>query len=643
MKRKAGAWIALAAVLYTVLALVYLRPVWEVWQDRIAPNTEDPLFNLWVLKWSAHQIRLGLPDLWNANVYWPTRGTLALSDHLLGPALQLVLFERVVPNAIAGYNVLFFSSFVLTGLAVCWVVRRSGASWLAAVLAGAMYAFSPLRIGQLNHIQILLAQWVPLTLWFWDRLLAERPDRKTTRHVVLFLIFYLLNVSGGAYLAYMVHIPMLVLLVNRFAVHGRALVDRRSLRVLIPAGLIAVAALALVFLPYLRIGKELGLTRGTEEAGTFGATTLSWLSPARNSLWFGPLVKSFVKGGLGPAAEPFFRSENALFAGFVPTLLAAVGVWVGWRRHRNPPVPLSLGRRVILGLLPALAAAAWIAGDALTLIGEGKEKIPPWSAVAWTGLFLGGAAALAAWAWLRRRWGRGPVLRWAGMDPWPRGLALSAVASFALAHPIAYVPLMHVLPGLNGMRVPARFAVFVSLAVALFAAKGLDLLLERLRTRLARLALVGALALVLVVEMAPRPVRWAVLEREEAFPEVYHWIAAQPDIRTLLELPVRPTSAEIIYMYYSTLHWKPIANGYSGYRPTSHRNLTERMRFLPDDAGLDLLEDMWVTHLVVHTKLFKGDLGKLRRWEKRYLGSRVELVHVAGEARVYRIRPETGR
>src|SRR5690242_8416393 len=151
MKRKAEFWIAAAAVLHTVLALVYLRPVWEVWQDRIAPNTEDPLFNLWVLKWSAHQVRLGLPDLWDANVYWPTRGTLVLSDHLLGPAFQLVLFESVIPNAIAGYNVLFFTSFIFTGLAVCWVVRRSGASWLAAVLAGAMYAFSPFRISQLNQ------------------------------------------------------------------------------------------------------------------------------------------------------------------------------------------------------------------------------------------------------------------------------------------------------------------------------------------------------------------------------------------------------------------------------------------------------------------------------------------------------------
>jgi hypothetical protein len=641
MKRKDGFWLALAGVLYTVLALVYLRPAWDVWQDRIAPGTEDPLFNLWVLKWSAHQIRLGLPSLWNANIYWPAAGTLGLSDHLLGPALQLVLFETVVPNAIAGYNVLFFTSFVLTGLAVCWVVRRSGVSWTAALLAGAMYAFSPFRISQLNHIQILLAQWVPLTLWFWDRLLAERPERKTPRHAVLFLGFYLLNVSGGAYLAYMIHIPMLVLLVNRAAVHRRELVTLRSLRVLVPAGLIALAALASIFIHYVWIGKALGVSRHPEEAGKLGATTLSWVSPARSSLWFGPVAKSFVKRRLGPAAEPFFRTENALFAGFVPSLLAGVGLWAAWKKHRNPAAPLSPGRRAVLGMLLALAAAAWIAGDALTLLGEGKERVPPWTVTAWTGLFILGIGSLAAWSWLRRRWGRGPVLRWREMDPWTRGLALSAAACFALAHPIAYVPMMRVLPGLNGMRVPARFAAFVSLAVALFAARGLDLLLDRMKTRKARVALIGALSLVLALELAPRPVRWARLEREEDFPEVYHWIAGQEDVRALIELPVRPTSADITYMYYSTLHWKPIANGYSGYRPRSFVALTERMRFLPDDAGLDLLEDMWITHLVVHTKAFQGRMPKLRRWEQEYVGRRVELVHDSGEARVYRLKPGT--
>ncbi|HET9228607.1 MAG TPA: hypothetical protein VFR31_18155, partial [Thermoanaerobaculia bacterium] len=533
MDTKERRWpLVLAAALYAALALFYLRPIWQVWQDRIAPSTADPLFNLWVLKWGVHQVRTGMPDLWNGNVFHPTRGTLALSDHLIGPAFQISLFD----NAIAGYNFLFFTSFVLTGLTVCWVVRRSGCSWTAAVLAGAMYAFSPFRLTHLNHIQILLVQWAPLTLWFWDRLLAERK----VRHAVLFLVFYLLHVTGGAYLAYMIHIPLLVILVNR----GRDLVG--GLRVLIPVALVAGGILAAVFLPYA----TLGLERDSDEVGEYGATLLSWLSPARSSLWFGPISKAYEQKRLGPAAEPFFRSENALFAGFVPTILAGLGLWVVWKRRP---------------------------------------------------------------------------------DPWERGLLLSGLACFALAHTVIYVPMMHVLPGLSGMRVPARFAAFVSLAVVFLAARGMDQLLERRKK-----VLVGALALILFAELIPKPVRWARLEREEDFPEVYSWIAQAGEVKAILELPVRPNNTEAIYMYYSTRHWKPIANGFSGYLPESHRRITSRMRFLPDEQGLDLLSEMGITHLVVHARALKRK-GMLPNWEREFVGRRVELVRTFGEDRVYRL------
>src|SRR5690349_6181032 len=129
-------WLAWAAAVaaYSLATLIYLRPIWRVGGDHIPFAQDDPLFNLYVLKLSAHQIRLGLPDLWNANLFYPTRGALALSDHLLGPAAQLALFLLVVPNAIAGYNFLFFTSFVATVLAVCWVCRRAGLSWAAALL-----------------------------------------------------------------------------------------------------------------------------------------------------------------------------------------------------------------------------------------------------------------------------------------------------------------------------------------------------------------------------------------------------------------------------------------------------------------------------------------------------------------------------
>jgi hypothetical protein len=541
--------------LYTVMTLLYLRPIWRVGGDRLAPSLEDPLFNFYVLQWSAHQIGLGLPDLWNANLFYPTPGAFAFSDHLLGPAAQLVLFLQVIPNAVAGYNFLFFTSFVASALATCWVLRRAGLSWTAALLAGWMFAFSPFRVAHLSHLQLLIAQWVPLTLWFWDRLLAERTWKKAG----LFLLFYLLHVTGGCYLAYMIHFPMLALLINRLAIEKRELVSFRSLRLLVPVGLIAGAALFVLFLPYARISKAQGLVRTDEEVRHFGATPASYVTPARNSLHLSPQVKWFVRRKLGIPARFEFEPESALFAGALPTALFFVGAVSRWRRRREGPA-----------------------------------------------------------------------------DPWERGLALAGLLCFALTFPFVYAPLMRVIPGLSGMRVPARFYVFVSLALAHFAGRGVDVLREKLTRPWTRAALTALLGIVLAVELMPRPLRWQPLPREEGSPEVYRWIAREPSVKAIVELPIYDDARENRYLYYSTLHWKPLANGFSGYAPESHRRLTETIRFLPDKNGFDLLREYGISHLVIHARS-PGRQQALRNWEARVAGRQVERVYGSGRISVYRL------
>src|SRR5262249_4031634 len=113
---------------YGALAALYLRPLWRIGSDHLLGHTDDPVFNLYVLKWGVHQLRLGLPEFLDANIFYPARGATAFSDHLLGPALQLLLLLALhgVPNPIAGYNLLLASSFVLSGAATCWVLWRSG-------------------------------------------------------------------------------------------------------------------------------------------------------------------------------------------------------------------------------------------------------------------------------------------------------------------------------------------------------------------------------------------------------------------------------------------------------------------------------------------------------------------------------------
>src|SRR6185295_5304431 len=364
---------------------------------------------------------------------------------------------------------------VASALAVCWVCRRAGLSWTAALLAGWMFAFSPFRVGQMAHLQILIAQWMPLTLWFWDRLLAER----TLKNAALFLVFYLLHVTGGCYLAYMIHFPLLVLFINRAAIHRREIVSARSLRLLVPAGVVAGVVLLAIFLPYARISKSLGLVRTDEEIRQFGAAPMSYVTPSRNNLYFGPEAKWFLRQKVGVEARLIFEPESSLFAGFLPTSLFLVGAISRWRRRREGPP-----------------------------------------------------------------------------DPWERGLALSGLLCFALTFPVVYAPLMRVIPGMSGMRVPARFYVFVSLALVYFAARGVDVLRDRLARPWARAALAAVLGIVLAVELMPRPLRWVPLPRERDFAAVYDWIAREPSVKALVELPIYDDARENRYIYFSTLHWK---------------------------------------------------------------------------------------
>jgi hypothetical protein len=550
-------WTAVAG-LYAVLTFVYLWPLPRLWGDHLGPDLGDPLFNLWVLKWSVHQIRLGLPDLWNANIFHPNPGTLAFSDHLLGPAAQLALFLKVIPNAIAGYNFLFFTSFIGSALATCWVLRQSGLSWTAAALAGWMYAFSSFRLSQMSHLQILIAQWIPLTLWFWDRLLT----RRTVKHAALFLLFYLLNLSGGCYLAYMIHFPLLAILVSRAFAERRELISIRSLRVLIPAALVASTAVAALFLPYVRISHALGLTRSEGEIRGYSVKLASYFSPAPENLYFGPWAEKLLRGIFEDSADLFFRPENSLFAGFLPTVLFFVGAFAAWRRRREGPP-----------------------------------------------------------------------------DVWARGLALSGFVCFALSFAAVYLPLARVVPGLSGMRVPARFYAFVSLTVVYFAAQGVEALLRRARTPRRRAAVAAVLSIVLAAELAPRRLPWERLTREEALPEVYRWIRDQPTVKALIELPIYGDGRENDYLYASTVHWKPIANGYGGYTPESHQILTARIRFLPGPADFDLLRGYRITHIVVHARR-PSRKRALQQWEDRFAtgGQRqVERVYQADGVTVYRL------
>ncbi len=585
-----GVLLALAAC--TLAALLVVGPLVGDPRRGLGPNLGDPLFNLYVMKWGAHQMSLGLPDLWNAPFFHPTRGTLALSDPLIGPAAGLFALRLAGVPSVAAFNALFFATWVLGAWITAWVLRRSGRSWPGALIGGWVFSYSSFRWEHLGHYQMLRMQWLPALLFSFDRLL-EAPS---AGRAAAFVSFYALHVSGGTYLAYLVHLALLVLLLNRFPV-GR-LGQRSAWLAWGPAAVACGGLLALVFGPF--VAHETPL-RTVFDLRASGMNLLGFVTPSELSV-----MHTVVPDWLRAAGR------GCLYPGAAAMTLAGVALWSGGRRFLRPPAESRRTRRMGAAALAAAGAvgvaAGLVAGDRFTLRGgpDSGYALP---------LALTLAGVLALWLAVRATWG-GPCLRWGQMPVWPRGLILAGAVAVPLCLPMVFWGAGHLLPGLAGMRVSARAFALASLPLAYLAASGWDRLWSLGRGRPLLRAVPLLLAVAAVAEGLPRGerIRWWPVPDEADFPAYARFIAASTAVKAYLELPPsRVPSGEVVAMYFQTLHWRPLVNGYSGHVPPSAREIGLLLRPLPDVLGLRALKERGITHVVAHWEALPWHVGPTRR------------------------------
>jgi hypothetical protein len=82
-------------------------------------------------------------------------------------------------------------------------------------------------------------------------------------------------------------------------------------------------------------------------------------------------------------------------------------------------------------------------------------------------------------------------------------------------------------------------------------------------------------------------------------PRIYDLLRDEPDA-VVVELPFHTASAgfaQARYMLNSTHHWRPMLNGYSGYRPPSFYETAEGVQAFPAPASIAWLQRRGVTHV----------------------------------------------
>lgn len=190
--------------------------------------------------------------------------------------------------------------------------------------------------------------------------------------------------------------------------------------------------------------------------------------------------------------------------------------------------------------------------------------------------------------------------------------------SSPMSIPGPYALLRAVHPLFSFLRVPARFAVFVFLALGLTSAVTLTSLGSRWSS--GKRHAVGMLILLLVLtEYWNKPLAFAEISEETR--SFYRGLDQLSHIRVIIDLPVthflpspdgddiRVETEDAQYLLWaSTLHQKTLFNGYSGFVPHEYvRRASFLSAIMPSKAGLTLLSSWGVDAIVLHRDEFERE------------------------------------
>jgi hypothetical protein len=299
-------------LVFILLTIVMTWP-WAAHMRDTSFDSGDSYLCSWVLAWDFHQFFHDPLHLFDANIFFPYRHSLALSEHQFGIAMLFFPLRAagVPPLSVHGFAMLF--GFAFSGFGAFRLARTLTGSTAAAWVSGIAFAFVPYRFHHLPHLVYVFAGWMPL--------LAEAVvlfARRTTwpRAAWLGLAFFMSGITSIHWFL-LGSVPTLAMAVG-FVARAQPPARRAWLRAALTVGAACLFLLPF-FLPYLKIQELYGFGRSVSEVDFYGARLVDWVTPDWNmKLW----------RGMGERPP---RGEFCLFPGFLLIALALVGVFAAVR------------------------------------------------------------------------------------------------------------------------------------------------------------------------------------------------------------------------------------------------------------------------------------------------------------------------
>ncbi|HEY8181358.1 MAG TPA: hypothetical protein VII32_03910 [Thermoanaerobaculia bacterium] len=365
---------AAAALFFAVLAIVMTWP--------LAPNIKtavaypgDPFITTWVMDWDWYATFHQPLRLFDANIFYPARYSLAYSENLYGIAIFLFPFRAAGVTPIAAHNLAILGGFALSGLGAYWLGRLITGSAMAGITSGIFYAFLPYRFTHLPHVHYVWGWTLPVLLasLFWYSQKATWP------RALLFGIAFLLTGLSNVHWLFFASIAIAV---------AFAIVRTRLLPIVVCGG--GAALIVAVFLyPYYEASRTYGMQRSWDETMAFSARPSDWLVSNANNRVYDFLGK--------PDVDP----ERWLFPGALAIVLS--GFAFATRDRKWLPIAASW---IAIGFVGSLGLHTIFHRFLFSYVpGFRAIRVPArWAVIAYVGLAMlvaiGSALVARRRAWL---------------------------------------------------------------------------------------------------------------------------------------------------------------------------------------------------------------------------------------------------
>jgi len=305
-------------------------------------DTSDYNLNVWAVDWVARTLPVDPLHLFDANIFYPQRLTLAYSEPLILQGVLAMPATWLGASPVLSFNLVLLAGFALSAWAMAWLVARDTGSWVAGLVAGSAVAFNAHNLMRLPHIQALHLELLPIVFVAIDRLLTTRrwPWAVLVGAGVALQatasIYLLIFTAWAAVCAWLARMPEWC---------GRL---RETAGWTAVAGVVCATLLLPVLWPYWELSRTAGMTRSLAETTQCAAgwTDYFYTGSRVHFDWW---------------SARFRASADANFPGIVVTALALSGVALGgYRDPRTRTWAAVVAGSVALSMLPLLPGFAWL-------------------------------------------------------------------------------------------------------------------------------------------------------------------------------------------------------------------------------------------------------------------------------------------